>query len=319
MALSHEHIGYHKQVGMKALFDVLAPASEDYALARAIDPDHLPAHIAIIMDGNGRWAKRRRLPRAAGHRAGVPPVRSTVETCARLGLRALTLYAFSVENWKRPRAEVETLWRLLRRYLRGELDLMHRHDIRFTAIGRLDALPDFVREELDSVIRSTAGNKGLQLNLAINYGGRAEIVDAVAALVDDARSGKVVIDEAAISARLYTAGMPDPDLLIRTSGEMRASNFLLWQIAYAELYVTETLWPDFSRAELMRAILDYQKRDRRFGGLGPSSLGDAAREERASEHAAENTLGHGVQPNQERNVDPDVESGAVETVGVPSR
>jgi undecaprenyl diphosphate synthase len=319
MALSHEHIGYHKQVGMKALFDVLAPASEDYALARAIDPDHLPAHIAIIMDGNGRWAKRRRLPRAAGHRAGVPPVRSTVETCARLGLRALTLYAFSVENWKRPRAEVETLWRLLRRYLRGELDLMHRHDIRFTAIGRLDALPDFVREELDSVIRSTAGNKGLQLNLAINYGGRAEIVDAVAALVDDARSGKVVIDEGAISARLYTAGMPDPDLLIRTSGEMRVSNFLLWQIAYAELYVTETLWPDFSRAELMRAILDYQKRDRRFGGLGPSSLGDAAREERASEHAAENTLGHGVQPNQERNADPDVESGAVETVGVPSR
>jgi undecaprenyl diphosphate synthase len=304
---------------MKALFDVLAPASEDYALARAIDPDRLPAHIAIIMDGNGRWAKRRRLPRAAGHRAGVPPVRSTVETCARLGLRALTLYAFSVENWKRPRAEVETLWRLLRRYLRGELDLMHRHDIRFTAIGRLDALPDFVREELDSVIRSTAGNKGLQLNLAINYGGRAEIVDAVAALVDDARSGKVIIDEAAISARLYTAGMPDPDLLIRTSGEMRVSNFLLWQIAYAELYVTETLWPDFSRAELMRAILDYQKRDRRFGGLGPSSLGDAAREERASEHAAENTLGHGVQPNQERNVDPDVESGAVETVGVPSR
>jgi undecaprenyl diphosphate synthase len=319
MALSYEHIGYHKQVGMKALFDVLAPASEDYALARAIDPDRLPAHIAIIMDGNGRWAKRRRLPRAAGHRAGVPPVRSTVETCARLGLRALTLYAFSVENWKRPRAEVETLWRLLRRYLRGELDLMHRHDIRFTAIGRLDALPDFVREELDSVIRSTAGNKGLQLNLAINYGGRAEIVDAVAALVDDARSGKVIIDEAAISARLYTAGMPDPDLLIRTSGEMRVSNFLLWQIAYAELYVTETLWPDFSRAELMRAILDYQKRDRRFGGLGPSSLADAAREERASEHAAENTLGHGVQPNQERNADPDVESGAVETVGVPSR
>jgi undecaprenyl diphosphate synthase len=306
---------------MKALFDVLAPAGEDYALARAIDPDRLPSHIAIIMDGNGRWAKRRRLPRAAGHRAGVTPVRSTVETCARLGLRALTLYAFSVENWKRPRAEVETLWRLLRRYLRGELDLMHRHNIRFTAIGRLHALPDFVREELDSVIRSTAGNKGLQLNLAINYGGRAEIVDAVAALVEDARRGKVIIDEAAISARLYTAGMPDPDLLIRTSGEMRVSNFLLWQIAYAELYVTETLWPDFSRAELLRAILDYQKRDRRFGGLTPGSLVDAPREEGQAERAP----GHNVQPNPKRSinvppdVDPDVESGSVETVGIPSR
>src|SRR5271163_573032 len=171
---------------MDALLDALAPHEPDYPLARAIDPDRLPQHVAIIMDGNGRWARRRKLPRVAGHRAGVQAVRVTVETCARLRLRALTLYAFSVENWKRPRAEVETLWRLLRRYLRGELDLMHRHDIRFTAIGRLDALPDFVRQELDSVIRSTAGNKGLQLNLAINYSGRTEIVDAVAALVRDA-------------------------------------------------------------------------------------------------------------------------------------
>jgi undecaprenyl diphosphate synthase len=278
---------------MKALLDVLAPASQDHALARAIDPDRLPSHIAIIMDGNGRWARRRRLPRAAGHRAGVPPVRATVETCAQLGLRALTLYAFSIENWKRPRAEVDTLWRLLRRYLRAELDLMHRHNIRFTAIGRLHALPDFVREELDSVIRSTASNAGLQLNLAINYGGRAEIVDAVAALVEDAlearsedarlkdaqsgdaRHRKIVIDESAITQRLYTAGMPDPDLLIRTSGEMRVSNFLLWQIAYAELYVTETLWPDFTRAELLRAILDYQKRDRRFGGVSTEEVAEA--------------------------------------------
>jgi len=308
---------------MKALLDALTPASEDFELARAIDPDRLPAHIAIIMDGNGRWAKRRRLPRAAGHHAGVTPVRSTVETCARLGLRALTLYAFSVENWKRPRAEVETLWRLLRRYLRGELDLMHRHDIRFTAIGRLDALPDFVRQELDSVIRSTAGNKGLQLNLAINYSGRTEIVDAVAALVRDAvaaedggawprptllgETGRArpcpTIDEAAISARLYTAGMPDPDLLIRTSGEMRISNFLLWQIAYAELYVTETLWPDFTRAELLRAILDYQKRDRRFGGIPLDNSGAK----------------HSVESATDGNVDPDIGSGAVETVGVPSR
>jgi undecaprenyl diphosphate synthase len=171
-----------------------------------------------------------------------------------------------VENWKRPRAEVETLWRLLRIYLRSELPVMHRHDIRFAAIGRLDGLPEFVRHELDSVIASTAANSGMRLNLAINYGGRAELVDAVRALVEDARRG-AAIDEAAISARLYTAGMPDPDLLIRTSGEMRVSNFLLWQIAYAELYVTETLWPDFSRGELLRAILDYQKRDRRFGGI----------------------------------------------------
>ncbi len=248
---------------MQAFLDHLDARDPDYALACAIDAARLPAHIAIIMDGNGRWARRRGLPRVAGHKAGIQPVRETVETCARLGLGALTLYAFSVENWKRPRTEVDTLWRLLRIYLRAELDEMHRHDIRFTAIGRLDELPNFVRKELDGVIRSTARNRGLQLNLAINYGGRAELVDAVKALVEDGAE----IDEAAISARLYTAGMPDPDLLIRTSGEMRVSNFLLWQIAYAELYVTETLWPDFTRAELLRAILDYQKRDRRFGGI----------------------------------------------------
>ncbi len=251
-----------------ALLEVLTPGSEDYALARLIDPYRLPAHIAIIMDGNGRWAKRRNLPRVAGHKSGIQPVRTTVDTCARLGLKALTLYAFSVENWKRPLAEVETLWRLLRVYLRSELDEMKRHQIRFTAIGRLDGLPDFVRQELDMTISATASNRGLQLNLAINYGGRAELVDAVKALLRDAQRFDVPIDEEAISARLYTAGMPDPDLLIRTSGEMRVSNFLLWQIAYAELYVTETLWPDFNRAELLRAILEYQKRDRRFGGLG---------------------------------------------------
>jgi undecaprenyl diphosphate synthase len=256
---------------MKALFDVLAPEEPDYALASAIDPDRLPAHIAIIMDGNGRWARRRNLPRVAGHKAGIDPVRVTVETCARLGLRALTLYAFSVENWKRPRAEVDMLWRLLRLYLRAELPDMARNDIRFTAIGRIDALPDFVRAELDETVRSTAGNRGLQLNLAINYGGRAELVDAVKALVEDSRRHDIVIDEEAIAARLYSPGTPDPDLLIRTSGEMRVSNFLLWQIAYSELYVTDTLWPDFSRTDLLRAILDYQKRDRRFGGLGDAA------------------------------------------------
>jgi undecaprenyl diphosphate synthase len=253
---------------MQALLEALAPGGEEFALARAIDPVRLPSHIAIIMDGNGRWARRRNLPRVAGHKAGVRAVRAAVETCAQLRLDALTLYAFSAENWKRPRAEVEMLWRLLRVYLRAELATMMSHDIRFGAIGRLDGLPGFVRTELDAVIRRTESNRGLRLTLAINYGGRDEIVDAVAALVEDARQGLVEIDEAAISARLYTAGMPDPDLLIRTSGEMRVSNFLLWQIAYAELYVTQTLWPDFTRAELLAAILDYQRRDRRFGGLG---------------------------------------------------
>jgi undecaprenyl diphosphate synthase len=276
---------------MRALLDSLSPGDEDYTLARALDPVRLPTHIAIIMDGNGRWARRRHLPRVAGHRAGVKAVRVTVETCARLGLKALTLYAFSAENWKRPRAEVETLWRLLRIYLGSELPEMMRHDIRFGAIGRLDVLPGFVRAELDEVIRRTGRNRGLLLNLAINYSGRAEIVDAVKALLDDARRGRdrsgahidVQIDEDAIRARLYTAGLPDPDLLIRTSGEMRVSNFLLWQIAYAELYVTETLWPDFTRTELLEAILDYQRRNRRFGGLSSAPVEDhPARLEAAS-------------------------------------
>jgi undecaprenyl diphosphate synthase len=262
---------------MKALFDALKPSDPDYALAQALDPQRLPAHIAIIMDGNGRWAKKRRLPRVAGHKAGVSSVRSTVEACAQLGLKALTLYAFSVENWKRPRLEVDTLWGLLKIYLLNELPLMMRHDIRFTAMGRLDALPAGVRNELDQVIRKTSANQGLQLNLAINYGGRAEIVDAVKALVEEARHDpSLEINEETFSAYLYTRGMADPDLLIRTSGEMRISNFLLWQIAYAELYVTQTLWPDFTRTELLEAILDYQKRDRRFGGLGdaPASVAE---------------------------------------------
>jgi undecaprenyl diphosphate synthase len=259
---------YHEESEMQALFDALVAGEEEDLLARAIDPDRLPAHIAIIMDGNGRWAKRRGRPRVAGHSAGMGPVRVVIETCAQMRLKALTLYAFSVENWKRPRAEVEMLWRLMRSYLRSELPEIQRQGIRLHAIGRLDALPVQVRAELDEALAQTGANRGLQVNLAINYGGRAEIVDAVKALVEEARRREITIDEAAIAARLYTAGIPDPDLLIRTSGEMRVSNFLLWQIAYAELYVTETLWPDFARAELLRAILDYQKRDRRFGGLG---------------------------------------------------
>jgi len=244
----------------------MQPSDPDWAIAKAIDPERLPAHIAVIMDGNGRWANRRSLPRAAGHKAGIQPVRNSVETCARLGIEVLTLYAFSVENWKRPRHEVETLWRLLRIYIRRELPSLMRNNIRLSAIGRLSALPEMVQEELRDAVRITRENTGLRVNLAINYGGRAEITDAINRMMQDGLTG---IDEATVSDYLYTAGQPDPDLLIRTSGEMRISNFLLWQIAYAEIYVTETLWPDFTRTELLRAITDYQKRDRRYGGLSP--------------------------------------------------
>jgi undecaprenyl diphosphate synthase len=255
---------------MQALLEAVRPGTEEEALARAIDPERLPAHVAVIMDGNGRWAKRRNLPRVAGHKAGMRTVRTVIETCTQMKLTALTLYAFSVENWKRPRTEVDVLWRLLRAYLQTELAEIERKHIKLTAIGRLDALPPQVRAELQAAIDKTAANDGMQLNLAINYGGRAEIVDAVKALVEESKRADIVIDEQSISAHLYTAGIPDPDLLIRTSGEMRVSNFLLWQIAYAELYVTSTLWPDFTRADLLRAILDYQQRDRRFGGLAGS-------------------------------------------------
>jgi undecaprenyl diphosphate synthase len=211
------------------------------------------------------------MPRVAGHRAGIDPVRNTVETCARLGIEALTLYAFSVENWKRPRAEVDTLWRLLRHYLRQELASLMKNGIRLNAIGRLDQLPATVQSELLDAVQTTSENTGLVVNLAINYGGRTELVDAINALISDARAegrlADLCIDEKAIESRLYTAGQPHPDLLIRTSGEMRISNFLLWQIAYAELHVTETFWPDFKRTDLLKAIIDFQKRERRFGGL----------------------------------------------------
>jgi undecaprenyl diphosphate synthase len=256
---------------MKAFLESLRPGDRDWELAHAIDPLRLPAHLAIIMDGNGRWAGRRFLPRVAGHKAGVGPVRTTAETCARMGVKVLTLYAFSVENWKRRRHEVETLWRLLRYYLKHELDTLQRNDIRLQVMGRLDALPMEVRRELDGTMEATGANGGMTLNLAINYGGRAEIVDAVNSILELARIegslGGLKLDEELISNNLYTAAYPDPDLLIRTSGEMRISNFLLWQIAYAELYVTETLWPDFSRKDLLEAVLEYQKRDRRYGGL----------------------------------------------------
>jgi undecaprenyl diphosphate synthase len=269
---------------MKGFLDFLPLSHVDRALADAIDPARVPAHIAIIMDGNGRWAKRRSLPRIAGHRAGVNAVRDTVESCARLGVGALTLYAFSIENWKRPQGEVEMLWRLLRLYLHRELGELQRNNIRLQAIGRLDYLPPKVQNDLESVVRETSRNTGMVLTLAINDSGRAELVDAINAIIDSARMegtlGSLTVDEETIAANLYTAALPESDLLIRTSGEMRVSNFLLWQIAYAELYVTETLWPDFNRTELLKALLEYQKRERRFGGLGPTPVfSDAIREE----------------------------------------
>jgi len=271
---------------MKALLEVLEPGTKDWMLATTIDPDRLPSHVAIIMDGNGRWASRRSLPRVAGHKAGVEAVRSTVETCARMGIRALTLYAFSAENWKRPRSEVDTLWRLLRVYLRKELPNLQQNNIRLWAIGRLEGLPRPAREELQAAIDATSANQGLQVNLAINYGGRNELVDAVNSILEEARRERRLdqlrVDDETIASHLYTKNQPDPDLLIRTSGEMRISNFLLWQIAYSELYVTETLWPDFRRIDLLKAVLDYQKRDRRFGGLSPSS-GSTAHEGRLIE------------------------------------
>jgi undecaprenyl diphosphate synthase len=257
---------------MKPLFEILDPGSREWSLAEAIDPARLPVHIAIIMDGNGRWANKRSMPRVAGHKAGVDSVRTTVEACARMGIQALTLYAFSIENWKRPRTEVETLWRLLRFYLRHELNELMRNNVRFQAVGRIEELPPAIRRDLQETTDATARNTGLRLNLAINYGGRAEIVDAVRQMVEKARRGEgVEVTEESIAAHLYTASLPDPDLLIRSSGEMRISNFLLWQIAYAELYVTETLWPDFRRPDLLTAILDFQRRERRFGGLIESS------------------------------------------------
>jgi undecaprenyl diphosphate synthase len=243
--------------------------SPEEALARQVDFSRLPAHVAIIMDGNGRWAAQRHRPRVEGHRAGIDAVRDAVETSARVGIDVLTLYAFSIENWKRPRTEVSTLMMLLKRYLELELSTLLKNNIRFRVIGRQHELAPDVREALDRGMQRTAGNTGMLFNIALNYGGRAEIVDAARRLVAAGVTTEE-IDEKRFSEFLYTAGQPDPDLLIRTSGEMRVSNFLLWQIAYAEIWVTDTLWPDFRCRHLLEAIVAYQKRDRRYGGIAPS-------------------------------------------------
>jgi len=238
-------------------------------LLNQIDKAALPAHIAIIMDGNGRWAGSRGMPRVAGHRAGIDSVRAAVEGSAELGISVLTLYAFSVENWKRPQAEVSTLMSLLKEYLNKEIENIHRNNIQFRTIGRIGELDATVQGELAKATARTAGNTGMVFNVALNYGGRAEIVDAVNRILEKSGDSNMPVTEAEFSKYLYTSGLPDPDLLIRTSGEMRISNFLLWQIAYAEIYVTEALWPDFGKTDLYEAIIAFQKRERRYGGLEP--------------------------------------------------
>jgi len=243
-------------------------AEEAYLLEK-LDLGQLPRHVAVIMDGNGRWAQKRHLPRIAGHKAGTETARTTIETCARLKIEALTLYAFSVENWRRPKTETDFLMQLLREYLRQEMPLIQRNNIRMRFLGRSDELPEAVQRDTREAELETSKNTGMVLCVALNYGGRAEIVDAVNEILREQNAkGVDRVTEEEFAEKMYTAGLPDPDLLIRTSGEMRVSNFLLWQIAYAEIYVTETLWPDFNRARLLEAFVDFQKRERRYGGIG---------------------------------------------------
>lgn len=288
---------------------------EESELLKKLDLSRLPRHVAVIMDGNGRWAQRRHLPRIAGHRFGTKTARTTIETCARLNIEALTLYAFSVENWRRPKAETDFLMQLLREYIRKEMPLIQRNNIRMRFLGRIEELPLGVQKDVRDATERTNTNTGMWLCIALNYGGRAEIVDALNAILAARHAGNGVganghsangngayesngssqsphgvpapdsqivsanghtqplerITEDQLSAYLYTDGLPDPDLLIRTSGEMRVSNFLLWQIAYAEMFVTETLWPDFNRARLLEALIDFQKRERRYGGIHSAS------------------------------------------------
>lgn len=237
-----------------------------------LDPAGLPVHVAIIMDGNGRWAKKQLLNRVKGHEQGSETVRTIVRTSREIGIQYLTLYAFSTENWERPKTEVSALMTLLNRFLKNELQEMQDNDIRLFAIGQLDRLPEPVATTLKETMRLTQANKGMQLTLSLSYGSRAEIVDMVRAVARETIQGKIsteLITEDLISSHLYTRDMPDPDLLIRTSGEMRISNFLLWQIAYSEIFITKTLWPDFSKEEYLDILKDYQRRDRRFGKVKP--------------------------------------------------
>jgi undecaprenyl diphosphate synthase len=249
----------------KGFQGILDPETVEARLIEQLDPARIPRHVAIIMDGNGRWAGQKGLPRVEGHKAGIQAVKDSVEFAARLAIPALTLYAFSSENWKRPRLEVNTLWELLREYLTKELPTLQENKVCFDYIGRIRQLPRTVQRELRRVKEKTAANSGMRLVLALSYSGRLELVDAFNRLLEQGVRGP--IDERDVERVLYTAGLPDPDLLIRSSGEMRISNFLLWQIAYSEIYVTDVLWPDFRGLHLLQAIVEFQKRERRFGGV----------------------------------------------------
>jgi undecaprenyl diphosphate synthase len=237
-----------------------------------LDPDRLPKHIAVIMDGNGRWARRRHLPRIAGHKRGVDAVRDVITLGSNIHLPAMTLYAFSAENWKRPKTETSFLMALLRTYLKNEVPLMNAHNIRLRYIGRIHELPPAVQERMAWATEQTAKNTGMIMTLALNYGARAELIDAFRAIVEAAANNGglagLKIDEEMVSRHMYAADLPDPDLVIRTSGEMRLSNFLLWQLAYTEIYVTPTLWPDFDGVHLLEALADFQRRERRYGNVG---------------------------------------------------
>jgi undecaprenyl diphosphate synthase len=249
---------------------IIKAGSAEAQLLAAIDVERLPHHIAVIMDGNGRWANQRGKPRIFGHRAGAESVRAIIDTCARLEIKAVTLYAFSTENWKRPRAEVAGLMQMLKRYIRSDLKEVHSHNIRFQAIGNIAGLSDDVQREIASAMAMTADNTGMVMSVALNYGGRAEIVEACkrAARSRIGSGGSIDdITEQDIEHNLYTFGLPEVDLLVRTSGEFRISNFLLWQLAYSEIYVTPTFFPDFRRPQLFEAIINYQKRERRFGDV----------------------------------------------------
>jgi undecaprenyl diphosphate synthase len=255
---------------MKTLDEIAQPGTHEREILETIDPERLPRHVAIIMDGNGRWARARRMPRVEGHRAGIRSVRETIETSARLGLEIITLYAFSTENWKRPRHEVLTLMGLLKEYIKRELENMRANNLRFRPIGRIDQLDRSVQRELQRAVEGTADCTGTLVQIALNYSGRQELTEVARSAAAAASAGEVesdAIDEEWISAHLATAGEPDPDLLIRTSGEQRISNFLLWQVAYAEIYFSPVLWPDFTTIDLLTAIGEYQQRERRFGGL----------------------------------------------------
>lgn len=249
---------------------IVKPNSAEGKLLAAIDPERVPQHIAVIMDGNGRWAKLQGKPRIFGHRAGADSVRSIIDTCARLGVKAVTLYAFSTENWKRPKTEITGLMRMLKRFIRSELKEVHANNIRFQAIGETFALPPDVQEEIRAAEQKTIKNDGMTMSIALNYGGRAEIVRAAILAYQDIERRNEVIDhlrEEDIARNLYTWNLPEVDLLIRTSGEFRISNFLLWQLAYSEIYVTPALFPEFRRPQVFEAVIDFQKRDRRYGGV----------------------------------------------------